>query len=129
MDDLDVAVQDWNVWLENIYAQVLNLHNRHELHDGMEEMLREQGHPDAEYFWDAFHEMYVESQVLAIRRQADDDPRTLSLRRLLGQVEQNAKRLNRAWYVTWRMEGLDPHDPSEPDRQIAQFHLDQANTD
>ena len=90
-------------------------------------MLDSQAHPDTSIFQDAFHGMYVESQVLAIRRQADSDSRTLSLRRLIGQLEQHRKDFTRSWYVGRWMHGRDLHSDDPRERHLARFHLEQAN--
>jgi hypothetical protein len=50
-------------------------------------------------FWD-FHQMnYAATQAIAIRRQADRDPRTCSLALLIKQMAENAEALTRESYV------------------------------
>jgi hypothetical protein len=97
VEALVVRLQD--PWLSTIYREIIEMHHRKEIHDGMRDMLEAQAHSDVGYFWEAFHRMYIESQTTGIRRQTDDDSRTLSLRRLLGQIQENRKLLTRAWYV------------------------------
>lgn len=97
---IDDDLAEWkDVWLRSLTAQVYELHHRRQIHDEFMEMLDSQDHPDTDIFRDAFHRMYIESQVLAIRRQADDDSRALSLRRLIGQLEQRRRDFTRTWYV------------------------------
>lgn len=78
-------------------------------------------------FRDAFHRMYMEAQVIAIRRQADDDPRTLSLRRLIGQLENHRREFTRAWYVRRWMADRDADSKDEAERLEARMHLGLAN--
>ncbi len=95
---IDGLLAEWEgVWLESLKQQIYDLHHRRQLHDEVMEMLDAQDHPDTDVFRDAFHRMYIEAQVMAIRRQADDDPRTLSLRRLIGQLETHRRDFTRAW--------------------------------
>jgi len=125
---IDELLTEWEgLWLDSLRFQVYELHHRRQIHDDFLLMLDAQDHPDTDIFRDAFHGMYVESQVMAIRRQADDDPRTLSLRRLIGQLQNHRRRFTRAWYVGRWMEGQDPHSTDERRRFDARMHLERAN--
>jgi hypothetical protein len=64
---------------------------------------------------------------MAIRRQADDDRRTLSLRRLIGQLEQHRRKFTRAWYVPRWVGDRDLKAADERERLEARFHSDAAN--
>lgn len=120
--NMDVVIEELEeVWLEPLYRQILELNHRRQLHDEFVELLEAQGHPQRGIFGEAFHRMYLDAQCLAIRRQADDDSRTLSLRRLIGQLEQHRKHFTREWYVG-RWVGRKPRD--EVDRK---FHTKMAN--
>lgn len=120
--------QEWlGEWLPSIKTQVFELFHRREIHDGMEEMLRAQDHADAGYFWEAFHRMYLESQVLAIRRQADDDTRALSLRRLIGQLQHHRRSVTRAWYVDRWMDGVGLDPAGERDRGLVEVRRQMAH--
>lgn len=94
----DGAVEWWEEYLDSVYYQVLDMQHRRQLHDEFMAMLDAQDHPDTT-FQEAFHRIYIESQVIAIRRLADDDARTLSLRRLLGQLYCRRKAFTRDAYV------------------------------
>lgn len=125
---IDRLLEDWErVWLDSLRRQVLELHHRRQIHDEFMEMLDGQDHPDTGIFKDAFHRMYIESQVMAIRRLADDDKRTLSLRRLIGQLEQHRRTFTRTVYVERWMAGRDPNTDNERERLEAEFHLQMAN--
>ncbi len=126
--DIDDLLAEWEgVWLESLKEQVYDLHHRRQLHDEFMEMLEAQDHPDTDIFRDAFHRMYIEAQVMAIRRQADDDRRTLSLRRLIGQLEEHRRKFTRAWYVRRWVGDRNPNAEDMRDRLDATFHLDAAN--
>jgi hypothetical protein len=126
--EIDALLVEWeSVWLESLSLQVYDLHHRRQLHDEFMAMLDAQDHPDTDIFRDAFHRMYIEAQVMAIRRQADNDSRTLSLRRLIGQLEQHRLQFTRDWYVQRWLGDRNPNSPNERERLEAQFHLDAAN--
>lgn len=125
---IDELLAEWeDVWLESLKYQVYELHHRREIHDEFMDLLEASGHPDTEIFRDAYHGMYIEAQVMAIRRQADDDPRTLSLRRLIGQIEPHRRKFTRSWYVSRWMDGVAPESDEERERLEAQLHLRMAN--
>lgn len=125
---IDELLEDWeHRWLKSVTEQIYRLHHRRQIHDEFLEMLGAQRNPDASIFSDEFHLMYLESQTLAIRRQADDDPRTLSLRRLIGQLQEHRKRFTRVWYVERWMGDLDTNSTNERDRLYAEFHQGMAN--
>lgn len=106
--DIDEALAEWkDVWFENLKAQIYDLHHRRQLHDEFMVLLEAQEHPDTGIFGDAFRRMYIESQVMAIRRQADDDHPTVSLRRLIGQIEQRRRQFSRSWYVERWVKNFD----------------------
>lgn len=125
---IDELLAEWEgVWLGSLKQQIYDLHHRRQLHDEFMAMLDSQDHPDTEIFQDAFHRMYIEAQVMAIRRQADDDRRTLSLRRLIGQLEKHRRKFTREWYVARWVGDRDPNATDERERLEATFHIDAAN--
>jgi hypothetical protein len=125
---IDDLLAEWEgVWLESLKAQIYDVHHRRELHDEFMELLASQDHPDTDIFRDAFHRMYIESQVMAIRRQADDDNRSVSLRRLIGQLEQHRNEFTREWYVARWIGDRDPNSTDERTRLEGRMHLDFAN--
>jgi hypothetical protein len=125
---VDELLADWRGrWLPSFRDQVYDLHSRKQMHDEFLDMLEAQAHDDREYFGDFVHRTYLEAQTMAIRRQADDDKRTLSLRRLIGQLEKHRKDFTREWYVGRWMEGYDLDSEVEGGRLEARFHLDMAN--
>lgn len=126
--EIDALLVEWEgTWLTSLRQQVYDLHHRRQLHDDFMAMLDAQDHPDTDIFSDAFHRMYIEAQVMGIRRQADDDPRTLSLRRLIGQLEAHRRQFTRAWYVARWLGERDTDASDERERLEARFHLEAAN--
>jgi hypothetical protein len=125
---IDELLAEWEgLWLESLKQQIYDLHHRRQLHDEFMEMLDAQDHPDTDVFRDAFHRMYIEAQVMGIRRQADRDSRTLSLRRLIGQLETHRHEFTREWYVGRWTGARDPNAADERERLEAKFKLDAAN--
>lgn len=126
--DIDALLVEWEtVWLESLAYQVYELHHRRQLHDEFIGMLDAQDHPDTGIFRDAFHRMYIEAQVMAIRRQVDEDPTTQSLWRLIGQLDAHRHHFTRDWYVKRWLGGRDPESPDERERLEARAHLRAAN--
>ncbi len=124
----DQTVADWeDNWVSSISWQIHELHLRRLLHDEFMGMLDAQDHPDTDVFRDQFHRMYIESQVMAIRRQVDEDGRTLSLRRLMGQLEQHRSEMTRSWFVERWLRGVDVQADDFRTRATVQVHRRKAN--
>lgn len=126
--NIDDLLVEWEtVWLKNVAHQIHGLYHRRQLHDEFLAMLDNQDHPDTGIFRDSYHLMYIEAQVMVIRRQSDNDNRTLSLRRLIGQLERHRQRFTRDWYVRRWVGDRDPESPDKLERLDARFHLKAAN--
>jgi hypothetical protein len=69
--------------------------------------------------------MYLEAQTIGIRRLVDGDARTISLRRLIGQLEQHRAQFTREVYVNRHLAGAARRQPL--DAQDRQFHTSMAN--
>ena len=70
---IDELLVEWDRdWLESLELQIYDIQHHRQLNDEFMELLDGQDHPDTDIFRDAFHRMYLESQVMAIRRKADD---------------------------------------------------------
>lgn len=125
---IDHLVAEWqDLWLDALKGQIYEMQHRRQLHDEFMDLLGSQDHSDTDIFGDCFHRMYIEAQVMAIRRQVDNDSRTLSLRRLFGQLEQHRRALTRSWYVDRWLNGRDLGSDDERERLEAEFHLERAN--
>lgn len=119
---------EWDgIWLESLKSQIYDIQHRRQLHDEFMEMLDGQEHRDTHIFRDAFPRMYVESQVMAFRRQADDDKRTLSLRRLIGQLECHHREFTSEWYVSRWLDDGDRASLDERARSKERMDLKRAN--
>ena len=96
--------------MPKIEDEILHLHHRQQMLLGFTKMLDETEDPNAGAFLRSYRRMYVESQIMGIRRQADTDQRTVSLVRLLGQLEEHRLHFTRAWFVERAIEGMDDED-------------------
>ena len=102
--------EKWCDWLEEITTHVYNLfHNRAVWREMSEALSRHEGG----VFLAHYADLYVSGQVMAVRRLADDraDGPTVSLGRLLGDLERNPAVMNRDRYVSMHTTG-DEHDAS-----------------
>ncbi len=125
---------DWrDVWLEAIHKEVIQLHLRRKIRYEFLALLAahetDAGRQPDTIFAATFNRMYVDSTVMAIRRQADSNPRTLSLYCLLKQLKQYCEQFTREAYVErWlRKLGLDLNSDNDRIRDEATYHLQQAN--
>lgn len=123
----DLLAQWEGIWLDALKHQIYDMNHRRQVHDEFMVLLEQQDHPDTDIFGECFHHMYIEAQVLAIRRQVDNDPRTLSLRRLIGQLESHRRQFTRSWYIARWLDGRDPSSEDLHERELAKLHLELAN--
>jgi hypothetical protein len=110
VDDIE---QVWDVlggWTERIFKETVNIYHRRVVYESMLEMLREQNHPDAGLFFETYNDQYIEAQAMAIRRQADDNDRTVSLRRLLRRLDRHRAFITREWYHDRMLRPSDGHE-------------------
>ncbi|MGH2719788.1 MAG: hypothetical protein ACRDJU_14605 [Actinomycetota bacterium] len=122
MRTIDDLAAEWEAQrLASLRRDIYELHLRKKVHDEFMELLRRNGQ-DGSIFADLFHKMYLDSQVMAIRRQTDDDTRTLSLYGLLGQLQEGTPQSTRAWYVNRWLTSVVPSDPEE-----RELHTSMAN--
>ena len=127
--EIEKLSRDWREkWLVSLESQIFNLHHRRQVHDDLMHLLDAQGHPQKGIFQDFFHGMYIESQAMAIRRQADRGSDTISLRRLIGQLEEHRDKLTREWYINRWMSGRSLNSPDQRERLEAEMHLAHANS-
>lgn len=102
-------------WVEPLRRRIGLLLWRKQLHDAMREAFDASEISPSDLFWEEFHHMYLDSQLIGIRRLVDSDRRTLSLGRLLGQLENQARKLTRTAFVDRhvRLAGADGADHAE----------------
>ena len=107
----DVPLVRWREWCEGpIRHHVINIYAQRYVWQRLHEMLAENPNLPASYWWTYLQETYAVSQAVAIRRQADRDKRVISLARLIGTVQANAKSITReGWLAMWADPDDHPH--------------------
>lgn len=96
----DSKIAKWQSWLDNRIRP--DLVTVYAYRDTFNEVVRiaadNEQLPDS-YFWDFLRGTYATSLAVAVRRQADVDPRTITLARLLTEIASDAPRLTREFWV------------------------------
>jgi hypothetical protein len=93
-------MEKWKRWCdERIANEVLgmNLH-RHAWRE-LGRIVDEHGDLPPSYFWEYLRDTYAVTQSVAVRRQADADPRVISLGRLIHEIAEDAPRNTRELYL------------------------------
>lgn len=75
------------------------MHLHREAFQRVGEIVRRNGQLPESYFWEYFRDVYATTQAIAVRRQAENDPRVLSLGRLLFEISEDPSRVTRAFFV------------------------------
>jgi hypothetical protein len=103
------ALAKWRDWDERIWTDIKALLWRREIWTGLVEQLDRRGMPDSGYFKVAWVRMYVESLSAAIRRHAVVDPDSVSLARLIADLERQSAVFTRDLYMTevWDMSRVE----------------------
>lgn len=96
-------------WLEYLKREIGEILLRRHIHDEFHAMLGAQQHCDTT-FWSHYHRMYVETQIMAIRRLSDTNYRTMSFVRFLREIRANCQLVSRDAYVARWIESVD-HPP------------------
>lgn len=104
-------------WLECLRREIGEIHHHRHLHDEFHAMLGTAAHHSDTTFWSHYHRMYIESQVMAIRRLSDTDSRTMSFVWFIREIKANRNLLSRDAYVARWIESVD-YDP-ETARRMA----------
>jgi hypothetical protein len=130
----DSKVDKWRGWIADqgrIRNQVLVMHMHRYLWRQFARMLREHGSLPDSYWWEFMRSNYDVTQAVAIRRQADTDPRVITLGRLLTEIENDASRITRPVLAAiWQPE--DSWDERDLDQALGRFsgsvgdHVDPA---
>ncbi|MCY3650620.1 MAG: hypothetical protein OXG40_12830 [Acidimicrobiaceae bacterium] len=107
-------------WLEYLKREIGEIHLRRHIHGELDAMLATQ-HCDTT-FWSHYHRMYVESQVMAIRRLSDDDSRTMSFVRFIREIGAYHHLVSRDAYVARWVASVDH--PSDVARRMANNQYD-----
>jgi hypothetical protein len=97
----DSKVEKWTRWIEGeIKGEVLTMHHHQAVFQRVSEIVntREPKLPGS-LFFDYFRDTYATSQAAAIRRQAEQSQRVVSLGRLLPEIAAGPERLTRRRFV------------------------------
>jgi hypothetical protein len=121
---IDPKVERWRAWIEgSIRSDVIGLHHRRQIWREVNDIIKANAQicdvPSA--FWDFHHDNYVTTQAIAIRRQADVGRRTKSLARLITEMQSDADKLTREYFV-----GLWEPTTHEWERRRAHTAFDQV---
>ena len=91
-------IPDLDAWWERIRHEINFLRHRRELHDELvPRMLEVSNHSTVAAGF--IHRMYIEVQLMSIRRMTDSTKPTHSLRRLLGQLAEHSCAITRTSFV------------------------------
>lgn len=94
----DSKVDKWRRWVSHegfVREEVLMLHLRRYVWQETARMVRENESLPDSYWWRFLVDNYIACQAVAIRRQADTNPRVVSLGRLLTEIRDDAARITR----------------------------------
>jgi AbiU2 len=97
----DSKVDKWNRWIEGeIRAEVLAMHHQRAVYRRVGEIVnsREPKLPDS-LFFPFLANTYAITQATAIRRQAEQSSRVISLGTLLAEIQEEPERLSRQRFV------------------------------
>ena len=99
----DSKIAKWQRWLdERIRPDLVTIYSYRDTFNELVRIAAENQRLPDSYFWDFLRGTYAVSQAVAVRRQADVDPRTITLGRLLTEVACDASRLSRkVWVGMW----------------------------
>lgn len=96
----DSRIAKWQRWLDDrIRPDLVTVHAYRDTFTELVRIAAENEQLPDSYFWDFLRGTYAASQAVAVRRQADVDPRTITLGRLLAEIASDAARLTRKFWV------------------------------
>jgi hypothetical protein len=96
----DSRVEKWRKWIDGRIFQgfaMMNLHR--DTYRKVQGIVEENDQLPGSYFLEFLQDHYASVQAMAIRRQADTDPRVISLGRLMAEISEDAHRLTREEFV------------------------------
>lgn len=97
----DSRVEKWKRWIENpIRAEVLGMNNHRAMYQEVGRIVTEHGALPPSHFFDFLADTYAATQAIAVRRQAEVDPRVISLGVLLHEIADNPERLSRERFLS-----------------------------
>jgi hypothetical protein len=125
----DSRIEKWRRWCEDrIYPEVTVMHLYRDTFNEVGRIVGESDLPPS-YFWRYLPETYSTTQAVAVRRQAEVSDRVVTLGRLLSEMESDAGRLSRRWFIDmwgWDDERMADETFSKKFAGRAGEHLDPA---
>ena len=105
----DSRIEKWRGWCEgSIRSQVLTMHLHRHAYQEVGAILDANAELPPSYFIEFMQDNYATTQSIAVRRQAESRARVRTLGRLLAEVEQDASRLTREfWLGLWSNDAVD----------------------
>ncbi len=106
----DARMTRWLAYVEAIKLEVWSLHHHRSLFCQMTDVLF-QASGDQTFFLEHYWHLYHERQMIAVRRLVDQDPRTVSMTRLLTELAEHPETMTRTvhlkmWNITDDEHGL-----------------------
>lgn len=94
-------LEKWNRWIAQIETDMINLLSARQIYKGYGEIVV--ANPEVQAEGATFHSFVVDGYVtqisMAVRRQLDTDPDTISLAHLITEIKDNPGAITRADYV------------------------------
>lgn len=100
---VDSKLEKWNRWIDGpIRSNVLTMHLHRDVWRRTSEIITENDELPASYWWEFMSDVYSNSQVIAVRRQVDLDPRVSSLAMLISEIKENPELVSKSlWLSHW----------------------------
>lgn len=96
----DSRIAKWQDWIDNrIRPDLVTVYAYRDTFNEVVRIAAENEQLPDSYFWDFLRGTYAASQAVAVRRQADVNPRTITLGRLLTEIASDATRVTREFWV------------------------------
>lgn len=113
--------------LRQLAQDVWGLHHRRKMFNELAEMLEGQGNPHRAYVDQFLADMYFDAQLVRLRRLIDNNPRSVSFRRLINQLMEHRTKFTREWYVSLWTEGTDANSDDPGERLDARVWVENGN--
>jgi AbiU2 len=96
----DSLVEKWQRWCTGkIQQEVVTMHLHRYAWREVGQIIEKHGALPDSYYWEYMRDTYAVTQAVAVRRQADTDPRADSLGRLILEIRADAPRITRDFWV------------------------------
>ncbi|MEP6666697.1 MAG: hypothetical protein ABJA81_09640 [Nocardioidaceae bacterium] len=85
--------------MPRIEEDIFQVHHRQSFWSEVTRQMLDLENRSERLFWNSFDSTYVDAQLIGRRRLVDSDVRAITLRRLLGQLEQLRSQITFEWWV------------------------------